>query len=47
MTRKFGSYYDFHLSVVGSLGINECVCYYHQVTNSGDLISFEAPFFYF
>jgi hypothetical protein len=44
MTRKFVSYYGFHLSVVISLVINECMCYYHQVTKNGDLISFKVAY---
>ena len=47
VTRKFGSYYGFYLSVVTSLGINECMCYYHQVNINGDLISFEVAYFIF
>jgi hypothetical protein len=45
VTEYFGAYYGFSHSFVASLGINKCMCYYHQVTNNGDLISFEVASF--
>jgi hypothetical protein len=47
VNRKFGSYYDFYLSIVSSLVINECTCHNYQVTNNGDLISFEVAYLIF
>jgi hypothetical protein len=44
VTRKFRSCFGFYLSVVTSLGIKECMCYYHEVTNDGDLKSFEVVY---